>query len=252
VFESVTIGGTRNVVAAAVRTGAKLLYVSSDAVYALRALKNVVTEKSPVERTFAWFDYYRRAKALAEQIVRRAIEQDQIEASIVRPGLLLGERDQAMFTGMMSFLKSGMSVYIGSGHNRLPYVYVGDVAEACIQAATRPATVGEIYNVASDESVTQRDLLQAIANATGLNQPRRSVPVSVMNAIAFALEIASVVTGRRSRPAVTRYGVALMGLEYREDITKIRNELGWEPMVRLKEAIDRTVCWRESQCNSRR
>jgi nucleoside-diphosphate-sugar epimerase len=245
-FEAVTINGTRNVVEAASRADARFLHVSTDAVYAISALRDVVTEKSPLERRFGPLDYYRRSKAVAERIVRRAIKQDRIEASIVRPGLLLGERDRAIFPGMVAFLKSGASVYIGGGHNRLPYVYVGDVAEACILAATNPVAAGSIYNVASDEVVTQRDLLQTIAEAAGLDAPKRSLPIVAMNSLAFALQIGSVATRRRTRPAVTRYGVALLALDYREDTTKIRGELGWEPTLSLREAINRTMEWRES------
>ncbi|MCH8815730.1 MAG: NAD-dependent epimerase/dehydratase family protein [Chloroflexi bacterium] len=169
-FASVTIGGTRNVLKAAAAAGVKrLLYVSTDAVYALSALRDVLTEESPLERRFGWFDYYRRSKTVAEESVRRAMKLQQIEASIVRPGLLLGERDRAIFPATVAFLKSGIPMYLGHGHNRLPYVYVGDVAEACILAATGTDGAGAIYNVASDEVVTQRDLLQAVARATDLD-----------------------------------------------------------------------------------
>jgi len=245
-FASVTIGGTKNVLSAAAKADAKMLHVSTDAVYAISALRGVVTEETRLERRFGPFDYYRRSKSAAERIVRRAIEEERIEASIVRPGLLLGERDRAIFPGMVAFLKGGASAYIGNGHNRLPYVYVGDVAEACILAATNPVATGAIYNVASDEVVTQRDLLQTIADAAGLNTPKRSVPIVAMNSLAFAMQIASAATGRRTRPAITRYGVALLALEYREDISKIRRELGWEPTASLEEAIKRTMEWRES------
>ena len=178
--------------------------------------------------------------------MRRAIKLQQIEASIVRPGLILGERDRAMFPGTVAALRSGVSVYIGNGHNRLPYVYVGDVAEACILAATSADAAGAIYNVVSDEVVTQRDLLQAIARATGLEAPRRSLPVTVIFALAFVMQLASVASGRRARPPLTRYGINGLALDYREDISKIRGELGWEPRVGVSEAISRTIEWSEA------
>ena len=245
-FASVTIRGTKHVLSAAARVDATMLYISTDAVYAISALRDVVTEESPLERRFGPFDYYRRSKSAAERIVRRAIEEDRIEASILRPGLLLGERDRAIFPGMVVFLKSGSSAYLGNGHNRLPYVYVGDVAEACILAATNPAATGSIYNIASDEIVTQRDLLQTIAAAAGLDAPKRSLPIVAMNSLAFAMQIGSVVSGRRMRPVITRYGVALLALDYREDTSKARTELGWEATVTLSESIERTIEWRKN------
>ena len=223
-----------------------MLYVSTDGVYALRSLKGVVTEESPLEKRFGWFDYYRRSKSAAEESVRRAMKLQQVTASIVPPGLLLGERDRAIFPGTVAFLKSSTSLYIGNGHNRLPCVYVGDVAEACILAATNPDAAGAIYNVASDEVVTQRDLLQAIARATGLQAPKRSLSLTATHGLAFVMQLSSVVSGRRIRPSVTRYAINLLARDYREDISKIRGELGWEPKVGVSEAISRTIEWSEA------
>jgi nucleoside-diphosphate-sugar epimerase len=246
-FQSVTVEGTQNVLSAAVSAGSKrVLHVSSDAVYALSALKEVVTEESPLKRRFGWLDYYRRSKSIAERTARRFMQGGNVEVSVVRPGLLLGERDRAIFPGTVAFLKSGAATYIGSGHNRLPYVYAGDVAEACILAATNDAGAGGIYNVASEETVTQRDIFGAIAEATGLRPPKRSTPMRLVYTMALAMEAFGIATGRRNRPAMTRYGVTILALDYREDVSKAKRELGWEPKVSLSEAIRRTMEWRES------
>jgi nucleoside-diphosphate-sugar epimerase len=246
-FQSVTVEGTQNVFSAAVSDGVRrVLHVSSDAVYALSALKDVVTEESPLEKRFGWLDYYRRSKSVAESTARRFMQGGNVEVSIVRPGLLLGERDRAIFPGTVAFLRGGSATYIGSGHNRLPYVYAGDVAEACIQSATSDAGAGGIYNVASEETVTQRDIFDTIAEETGLRPPKRSMPTRLVYTIALAMEALSIATGRRNRPSMTRYGVNILALDYREDVSKAKRALGWEPTVPLKEAIRRTMEWRES------
>lgn len=246
-FQAVTVEGTQNVFSAAVTGGAKrVVHVSTDAVYALSALKDVITEESPLEKRFGLLDYYRRSKSIAERTARRFQQGGNVEVSIVRPGLLLGERDRAIYPGTVAFLKSGSATYIGSGNNRLPYVYAGDVAEACILAATSDAAAGAIYNVASEETVTQRDVFQAIAEATDLRPPKRSMPTRLIYTLALGMEGIGIVTGRRSRPAMTRYGINILALDYREDVTKAKRELGWEAKVPLAEAIKRTKDWRES------
>ena len=60
------------------------------------------------------------------------------------------------------------------------------------------------------------------------------------------MELASVASGRRVRPALTGYGIKALALDYREDTAKIRGELGWEPKVALGEAIARTMAWRKA------
>ena len=243
-FHRTTIDGTRNVLRAAVRADVpRFLHVSTDGVYALSCLHKRVTEDSPLEQRFGPLDYYRRSKLAAEKIVRRRLNKSGIGVTIVRPALLLGERDAAMLPGVIAFMKNRSASYLGKGHNRLPYVYAGDVASACILAATSPQATGQTYNVVSDERVTQRDLFQAIEEATGVRAPTRSVPYRAAYTVAAAMEAWWLLRGRRTRPDTTRFGVSLLGLEYREDASKLRNELGWQPTAPLHEAIRRSVDW---------
>ncbi len=240
-FQSATIDGTRNVLEAAAAAGIpRFLHVSTLDVYALSALRSRVTEGSPLEKRFGWLDYYRRSKVAAEKIARRYAAEGRLGVTIVRPGLLFGERDGGMFPGIAAFLKSGSSAYLGSGRNRLPYVYAGDVADACILAATTAGTAGEIYNVASDEAVTQRDLFQAVAEATGLAPPRRGVPLRLGYTAALFMEAWCVLRGRRARPEATRYGVNIVALDYHVDASKLKS-LGWQAKVPMREAMRRCV-----------
>lgn len=250
-FERTTIYGTRNVMRAAASAGVRrFLYVSTDAVYALTALKGRITEDSPLERRFGLLDYYRRSKSAAERIARRYQRSGLMGVTILRPGLLLGERDRTIYPGAVEFLESSTAAYLGDGNNRLPYVYVGDVAEACVLGATEAQAAGRIYNVASDEPVTQRDLFDTVAAAAGLKPPRRSVPVWAAYLAAFVLEMWCLIEGRRRRPSLTRYGINLIALNYDEDCSRLRRELGWRPTVSLREAIERTAGWACQKSNA--
>jgi nucleoside-diphosphate-sugar epimerase len=252
-FQAATVAGTRNVLRAAAGAGVpRLLHVSTDGVYALSTLSKGVTEESPLEKRFGFLDYYRRAKSLAERAARRCAREGRLNVTIVRPALLLGERDRAMFPGIVAFLKSGSAAYLGDGRNRIPYVYAGDVADACILAATEDRAGGQVYNVVSDEMVTQRDLLETVAEAAGLKPPRRSVPVPLVYSLAFAMEAWCLLARRRRvRPEITRFGVILLGYDYQEDASKIRRELGWEPKTPLREAVRRCVEWSDRRASAR-
>jgi nucleoside-diphosphate-sugar epimerase len=244
-FQTVTIDGTRNVLQAAAAAGApRFLHVSTDGVYSLQALKGRITEESPLEKRFGWGDYYRRSKSAAENIAREYAAEGKIGVTIVRPGLLLGERDRAIFPGVLRFLTSSVSTYLGSGDNRLPYVYAGDVAEACLAGATDDRSIGQIYNVVSDERVTQKSLFETVAEATGQRPPKRKLPLRLAYALGMLIEAWCVFARRRKvRPELTRFAVILFAYDYREDASKLRRELGWEPEVPLKEAIGRCVRW---------
>jgi len=247
-FEAITIRGTENTLRATTEAGvSRFLDVSTDGVYALGGLRGRVTEESPLEERFGRWDYYRRSKVAAERIAREYLESGRIGVSIVRPGVLLGERDRVMLPGLMAFLRSPSAAYLGKGDNRLPYVYVGDVAEACILAATSEKGLGQTYNVASSEEVTQRELFLAVSEATGVPAPRRKMPLRLAYGLAFLMEVASVLAWRRVRPALTRFAINLIALDYQEDSSKAKRELGWKAQVSMREAIKRSVEWLEAR-----
>ena len=242
-FERVTVDGTRNVLNATIQAGVpRLLHVSTDGVYALSAFEGVVTEDSPLEKHFGWLDYYRRSKLAAERLARRYAEEGKLAVTIVRPGLLFGERDRVMFPGIVAFLKSGSAAYLGRADNPLPYIYAGDVAEACIAGATSDAAAGRTYNVVSNEPVTQAAVFDAIADAAGLPKPKRHIPVRLIYAMAMGME-AWCLFGRRRKahPEITRFGVILLAYNFREDASRLRAELGWAPKVPMQEAVKRCV-----------
>ena len=244
-FRALTIDGTRNVLEAAVGAGVpRFLHVSTDGVYDLRYLGKRMTEETLLETRFARWDYYRRSKLAAERLARRYHGEGRIPVTVVRPGLVLGERDRATLPGVVAFLRSGGATFFGDGLNRLPYVYAGDVADACLLAAAGEGAAGEAYNLVSAETVTQRDLFGAIADGSGLALPKRSLPVSVAHALAFAMELGSVLTGRRWRPPITRFGIILVAGDYLEDAGKAERELGWRASTPMREAVRRSLEWR--------
>ncbi len=246
-FRQITIGGTRNVLEAAAQANvARFLHVSTDGVYAFRYLGRRMTEETPLETRFAWWDYYRRSKLAAERLAWRYHGEGRLAVTAVRPGLVLGERDRATLPGLTMFLRSKTAMYFGDGGNRLPYVYGGDVAAGCVLAATSPDAGGEAYNLASGEAVTQRDLFAAVADEFGLPLPRRSMPLLVGHGIALAMELSSVLGGRRWRPPMSRFGITLVGADYVEDAAKAERELGWQAATPMREAVRRAAEWQRA------
>jgi nucleoside-diphosphate-sugar epimerase len=205
-----------------------------------------MTEETPLETRFAWWDYYRRSKLAAERLAWQYHAEGRLAVTAVRPGVVLGERDRVTVPGLADYMRGKGAVRWGNGHNRLPCVYAGDVAAACLLAVASPQAAGQPYNVVSDEPVTQRDLLQAIAEASGPAAPRRSAPLLLVYGIALAMEVACVATGRRWVPPLRRMPVTMLAAEYLEDASKARRELGWRPEVPMREAVRRCVEWRLS------
>ena len=107
-FEATTIRGTENVLEAASAAAIpRVLYVSTDSVYPNSAKFRgaTITEDTPFEEAPPSWDPYQRAKLAAERIVWQFQRDGRLKVSIVRPGLILGERDRSIMPGFVSYLR---------------------------------------------------------------------------------------------------------------------------------------------------
>ena len=103
----------------------------------------------------------------------------------------------------------------GDGLQIRDFNYVDDVVEAMIVAATTDAANGHIFNLGSDEVISLRDLAALCIEVNG------SGNYSIMP---FPADRKQIDIG-----------------DYYADYSKIQNTLGWQPRIRLREGLTRTL-----------
>lgn len=248
-FSEVALAGTEHLLTAAVSsTVSRVVHMSSASIYGLRRIRGsmVSEELPPAPRPGRW-DYYGRAKAGAERIVRQHQNAGRIEATILRPTIVYGPRDRTVLPRLAALLWSGRLVIVGSGENLLHLVYVRDVAEAAFRAGTEPVAVGGTYHVEGQRDITQRGFMEAIADLVGAPRPSRSLPLYVSYCLAFLQEAWGHASRRQTPPSRTRYLVALAGGEACFDTSGAERDLGWKPQVCFEEGLARTADWWRSR-----
>ncbi len=239
-YYSVNVAGTENVCRAVLAAGVpRLIHVSTWAVYHV-GLGQPLHEDLPVNPVF---DCYAVTKAEADKVVQRYIAVEQLPAVIVRPGIMFGPGDHVNFARMADRLRAGRAVIIGCGHNALVFVYVTDVVEGLLLAASQDRAVGQIYNMSNDQPLTQKQFWSAIAEEIGVAPPRLHVPYAALYALALLSERAINPNDLRHQPLITRFGVKLFGTDNRVVIDKARRELGYAPRVRVREGLHLAARW---------
>jgi nucleoside-diphosphate-sugar epimerase len=239
-YYSINVAGTEHVCRAALATGVcRLIHVSSWAVYGM-GLGRPVDESFPLRPIS---DSYAITKAKADELVQRFIAQDHLPGVIVRPGTVFGPGDWVNFGRMADRLKAGRAVIIGSGGNAIPFVYVTDIVEGLLLAASQERAVGQVYNVANDRPLTQEQFWRALAEEIGAKPPRLRVPYHALYGLAAIAERAASSDDPRRQPLVTRLGVKLFGTDNRIVVDKARRELGYEPRVSLREGVRLAANW---------
>lgn len=234
------VEGTRLVLEEAVRAGcARFLHLSSVAVYGPPAAHPSLPldEEGAVDLPLEPRAHYARSKRMAEGVVRRS---ETATWTILRPAVVMGERDRSFTPRVARLADRRLLVTVGRGENTLPVVYAGNVAHACWLALTRPEARGRIYNVADDGGLTQRRLLAEAAPEGAVLVP---VPRGAIERAVALLE--RLAPGGPERPARVvdgrRVWFAGRPNPFRSD--RIREELGWEPLVPTLEGWRRALTW---------
>jgi nucleoside-diphosphate-sugar epimerase len=241
VFEEEAVTATRNVVAAckAANVG-RLLHVSSISVYGHPKLQagQSITEDVPLGQRFWMWDYYPRAKLLAEQIA-----WDFARVTVVRPSWLYGPRDRVTIPRIVPALLERRVPMLGKGDNLLNIIYAGDVAAGAIQAANHPQALGQAYNLCSEGEVTQGDLLNAMTDSLSLPRVTKHMPYFIAIRFAFLQEAIARLLRRSQPPTITRRAVYLVGRSTRFSIAKAASQLGWRPHTKIQDGVRRTLEW---------
>lgn len=245
-FRRVNVDGTRHVLTEAIRAGCRrFVHVSSVAVYGppARQPRLPVDEDAPIDVPLGPSAHYERSKRMAEAAVRRTAE-GAVEWSMVRPAVVMGERDRHFTPRVARLADRRLLATVGPGDNRLPVVYAGNVADACRLAATRPEARGRAFNVADDGGITQRQLFEEAA-------PRRAtflpLPRSAVEAAARAADTLTDLWPGEVGGALTARRVWFLAHDNPFRTRRLRSDLGWEPGIPTLEGWRRSLAWwRES------
>ena len=243
---AVNVDGTQHVVAECLRAGVRrLIHLSSVAVYGHPADHDSlpIDESSPTDLPVPESARYERSKRRSEQVVRRSAGSE-MEWTILRPEMVMGERDRELTPRVVRHVRRPVVARVGDGRNGLPVVYAGNVALAAWTAAESPDAAGRAYNVTDDGTLTQRELLETARRITEASGPVIPVPEAVLRAGSRALGAAIEILPRELADVARGRHLWFFAHDDPFDGSRIRRELGWEPATRAAEGWERSLEWR--------
>lgn len=229
---AVNVDATRKLAEIAARAGVKrLVLTSSVAAYGLPDTDEI---DEPVPVDVGQEDLYGRTKALGEGAAREVSARTGLSLSIIRPAMVYGPHSSGWTVGMLRLVQKGVPVLFGRGPGKAYPVYVDDVVDSLLLAATRPEAGGEAFNV-SDASIPWEAFFGYYGRMCG-KTPRR-VPMALARLIARANELFKL-----GLPlTVDRLRVYVRPLRY--PTAKAERLLGWRVRVPLDEGMRRSEEW---------
>ncbi|MDQ6827692.1 MAG: NAD-dependent epimerase/dehydratase family protein, partial [Gemmatimonadota bacterium] len=235
-YRKLNVDGTRHAVDAAAASGARLLQMSSCAVYGegARYSERPTDESTPL-LPLDDSSFYARSKRESEQLVLEAHDRGEIWATAVRPDVIYGERDRQFVPRMAKLFRRLGAPVIGGGRNTLALVHAANVADGAVRAARSDIAGGRAYNLANDYDLTWNDFVRLAGEGMGRRVRRIPIPEALARGVvAVGIKIMSVAAGGEAAPT----GGALPFLTRDNPFTseRAKREIGWSPPVRHEQA----------------
>ena len=245
VFRTTNIEGTRNAIAAAAATRARLVHVSSVAVYGRRGHntraakideRNALTPLAPDA-------HYARSKRESEALVLDAHRTGRIWSAAVRPDVVYGRRDRQFIPRVARLFDTGVAPLIGGGASTLAMVHAANVADGAVRAAMTDAAGGKAYNLTNDSDVTVAEFVSLAALGLGRRVIPIRLPLGAGRFLVVALaSILGVMRGRGLR-TMARGTVDFLTRDNPFSSELARRELGWSPPMTAAEGIPDAFRW---------
>jgi nucleoside-diphosphate-sugar epimerase len=161
----VNVGGTENVAQAALRHGARMIHVSSADVYGWPAAGRLdeTTPRRPQGNIYA------ESKLAAERLVLDYHQRHNLPVTVVQPTIVYGPFSRPWTIRPIQQLKTGKVVLVDEGLGCCNAVYVDDVVDGLLLAATQERAVGETILISGEEPIAWRDFYGRYEKVLGMD-----------------------------------------------------------------------------------
>lgn len=208
----INVVGTLNALKAARKAGARVVFASSAAVYGN-------PEKRPTPETYPAHPvaFYGLTKLLGEDYCRFYQEIYGLEVVMLRIFNVYGPDCHGAIYDFLSKLQKNPNKLevLGTGKQSRDFVYVSDLINFLLKAATSPAAPGEVFNVGTGTTTSVAELAKMIVDILGLED----VDIYFTGGQAWAGDMDITLA----------------------DNSKAISKLQWRPQVNLEEGLKKLI-----------
>lgn len=232
-FWNVNVSGTQNMLDASVDAGiSRFVYGSTIGVYGSGA-HGRIDEQTPLRPD----NVYGITKARAEGLVRSYTHK--LPVVIIRISETYGPGDRRLLKLFRGVAKGRFPI-IGNGRNLHHLIYVDDLIQGLLLAATARQAVGNTFLLAGEEPITTNEMVNTVAREVGGRVPFRA-PLLPFFALATVLETALRPLG--IQPPLHRRRMDFFRKSFAFSIDCASEALGFRPQISFNEGVAKTAQW---------
>jgi 2-alkyl-3-oxoalkanoate reductase len=237
-FDEVTVNGTKNICAGALKAGVeRFVDMSTNDVFG-QFEDRVMDETMPLTR---WNEPYPDSKIEAEEISWQ-YHRRGLPVTMVYPCWVYGPGDKtfvplvadAIIKRDLMFWRKDVLVWP---------TYIDNLVDLLLLISEDKRAVGNGYLVHDGVSVTFQEFCAAIARTLNTKPVTLHIPYFAAYAASWCIEIIWGLFKVKSRPLLTTYTVKNLGSRFKFTIAKAERELGWKPKITYEEGFRRTMEW---------
>jgi len=256
-FHGINTRGTENVIAGCRRHGVGRLVYSSSPSVTFDGTDQCGVDESALYPT-RWLAHYPHSKALAEKAVLGAgtgkgtvlfsrsenWDSPRLLACSLRPHLIWGPRDRHLIPRLIDRARSGRLRRVGDGTNLVDMIYVENAAAAHLQAAdalAKPGSpvAGRAYFLSQGAPVNCWQWIDELLALAGLPTVQKSISLKSAWRVGAAFETIYKLLHLQGEPPMTRFLAAQLATSHYFDLTRAREDFGYDPQVSTEEGMRR-------------
>ncbi len=230
----VNVYGTQQVFAAAQRAGLKrAVYISTESVL-LTGDPLIMADETLLipDRSVG---AYSRSKAAGEHAAL-AYKNEAMSVTVVRPRFVWGNGDTTALPQLTEAVNRGKFAWISNGNYLTSTTHIENLCQGISRTAEFGRN-GEIYFITDGTPHVFREFVSALLATQGISAPSKSIPRTLIRRFAQLGDGLNRLTAGRIQSPLNMKVFATSAVEVSLDITKARNELGYEPLVSLNQGL---------------
>lgn len=240
-LEDVNVTGTRHVLEAARRAGARRAVVmsSNSPLGCNPHPDHLFDEQSPYHPYMG----YGRSKMRMEELVNELGAEGPMETVLVRAPWFYGPYQPARQVLFFRMIQGGKAPIVGSGESRRSMAYLENLAQGLLLAATVEAAAGRTYWIADERPYSMNEVTDTIERLMetefGLEVAHKRLRLPH-----FAGSVATVLDGLIQRTGLYHqkmHVLSEMNKTIACAIDRAKAELGYAPTVSLEEGMRRSL-----------
>lgn len=243
-FTETNVGGTRIVIEAAAAAGVRRAVVmsSNSPVGASRNPYEVFDEASPYR---PYMGYGRSKQAMEEWLQARIGTRGFPQITIVRAPWFYGPGQPPRQSRFFSMIKAGRFPLMGRGENRRSMGYVDSLAYGILLATHVPAAANRTYWLADERPYPMAEIIDTVRTVLhdDFGIAVKPTTIKLPGIVADAARLADWALQKTGLYNQEIHVLSEMNLTIACSIERARHELGYKPLVDLREGMRRSIAW---------